>query len=584
MARTRDQREFLRPEWDLLLAAARAGRPAPPAKVAPRNIDWPYVSRLALRHGLVTALHRYFTASGAHGVPQHVLEHVRFQSERNGLRNKFLARELGKILAAFREHRIRAVALRGLVLGPVIYGDLAVRELADLDILVRRRDTPDAAKVLRSLHYAPMSSLAPEQETAYLSFHPEHGFIRGDQRVHLELRWTPVSEFVRSERGAEPFWEQLEAAPLIDGVTVDVLAPHNLTLLLCLHGARQGWGCVGLVRDVAEWIGGPRRIDWERTVAAARALGAERALRVGLLLTADLLGASLPDGFELRLGRDPKAVRLARRAAAGLGMGTQTREAAQRTVFHLALREGVARKARFVFGPLVIPTAPDWAWLSLPRPLRGLYYVLRPFRLVASRLGLVTRPPPTALAPFVATPTEVIERMLDLAEVGPSDVVYDLGCGDGRIVVAAAERRGASGVGIDIDSDLVRQSEERARLAGVERQVRFMCADARTSNVSEATVLFLYLYSGPGLDLCLALRSQLKPGTRIVLHDNELLFDPMTLRWIPWRRESVLDRDGVPHSLQAWKVAGSGPEVLVSLDSASLDGRAEVREKTADSE
>jgi hypothetical protein len=118
----------------------------------------------------------------------------------------------------------------------------------------------------------------------------------------------------------------------------------------------------------------------------------------------------------------------------------------------------------------------------------------------------------------------------------------------------------------------------------VERQVRFVCADARTSNVSAATVVFLYLYSGPGLDLCLTLRSQLKPGTRIVLHDNELLLDPATLRWIPWRRKTVLDRDGVPHTLQAWKVAGSGPETLVFLDSASIDSRVEVREKTADSD
>src|ERR671919_1136131 len=102
-------------------------------------------------------------------------------------------------------------------------------------------------------------------------------------------------------------------------------------------------------------------------------------------------------------------------------------------------------------------------------------------------------PPPRA--PFVATPYDVVERMLTLAKVGPDDVVYDLGCGDGRIVIAAAQKFGARGVGVDIDPRLIVQAEANARTAGVQNRVKFIIGDAMKVDVSNATVVTLYLLS-----------------------------------------------------------------------------------------
>ena len=122
------------------------------------------------------------------------------------------------------------------------------------------------------------------------------------------------------------------------------------------------------------------------------------------------------------------------------------------------------------------------------------------------------------LAPFIATPPDVVDRMLTLARITSKDVVYDLGCGDGRIPIAAARKYGARGVGIDIDPARIAESRTNARAAGVEHLVEFRVGDALAADVSEATVVTLYLLSSSNAKLRPILTKQLKPGARIVSH------------------------------------------------------------------
>jgi SAM-dependent methyltransferase len=127
-------------------------------------------------------------------------------------------------------------------------------------------------------------------------------------------------------------------------------------------------------------------------------------------------------------------------------------------------------------------------------------------------------PPQQTLAPYIATPDDVVERMLTLAKVTADDVVYDLGCGDGRIPIAAAVKFGARGVGLDIDPALIEQSRANAKAAGVEARVEFKVQDVLTADVSPATVVTLFLLSSSNEKLRPMLTRQLKPGARIVSH------------------------------------------------------------------
>lgn len=119
---------------------------------------------------------------------------------------------------------------------------------------------------------------------------------------------------------------------------------------------------------------------------------------------------------------------------------------------------------------------------------------------------------------FVGTPPDVVDVMLEVAEIKDTDVVYDLGSGDGRILIAAAKKYGARGVGIDIDPAQIKQAEENARNAGVADKVRFVEADLFQADIHEATVVMLYLLEELNIKLRPKLLKELKPGTRVVSH------------------------------------------------------------------
>jgi SAM-dependent methyltransferase len=155
---------------------------------------------------------------------------------------------------------------------------------------------------------------------------------------------------------------------------------------------------------------------------------------------------------------------------------------------------------------------------------------------------------PAVLAPYSPTPLDVVERMLKFARVGPGDVVYDLGCGDGRIVIEAARKFGARGVGIDIDPALIARAQAGARQAGVESRVTFRVQDAMTVNVSDATVVTLYLLAASNMKLRPILTRDLRPGSRIVAH-NYPIGD-----WEPTEVDTFTDAAGATRTLFLWNI------------------------------
>ena len=136
---------------------------------------------------------------------------------------------------------------------------------------------------------------------------------------------------------------------------------------------------------------------------------------------------------------------------------------------------------------------------------------------------------------YVPTPQEVVEAMLQVANVTKNDIVYDLGCGDGRIPVTAAKKYGARGIGIDIDPQRIKEANENVQKSGVADRVKIMNADLFTTDISEATVVTLYLLPSLNQKLMPKLKSELKPGTRIVSHAFDMG---------DWKPEKELDVNG----------------------------------------
>lgn len=200
--------------------------------------------------------------------------------------------------------------------------------------------------------------------------------------------------------------------------------------------------------------------------------------------------------------------------------------------------------------------------------------ILLAFALSASAQTAVQQAPqaPAAAAPqkelrapdvmFVPTPNEVVDAMLTVAKVGKGDVLYDLGSGDGRIPITAAQKYGiARGVGIDINPDRVKEANENGAKAGVGERVSFVNADLFESNFSDATVITLYLLPALNLKLLPKLLKELKPGTRIVSH----AFDMGS-----WKPEQALNVGG--RSVYFWTVPAPGtPSYNAAM--AAADGK-----------
>jgi SAM-dependent methyltransferase len=158
--------------------------------------------------------------------------------------------------------------------------------------------------------------------------------------------------------------------------------------------------------------------------------------------------------------------------------------------------------------------------------------------------------PSPSLAPYVPTPHDVVDRMLTLAQVTKADTVYDLGCGDGRIVITAAQKYGAHGVGVDIDPQRIAEATANAKQAGVDQLVQFKLQDARTVDLSPASVVTLYLLSASNLKLRPKLTHELKPGARIVSHQFTMG------DWEPAKKDTFADANGMTRTLYLWVADG----------------------------
>jgi SAM-dependent methyltransferase len=167
--------------------------------------------------------------------------------------------------------------------------------------------------------------------------------------------------------------------------------------------------------------------------------------------------------------------------------------------------------------------------------------------------------------PYVPTPQPVVEKMLQMAKVTKDDVVYDLGCGDGRIVITAAKQYGARGIGVDIDPQRIRESKANARKEGVTDQVTFVQRDLFKMELKDATVVTLYLLPEINRKLRPKLFRELRPGTRIVSHDFDMG------EWQP--KETVTMGADREHTLHYWTIPEKKDQPVFTDDVVATKGK-----------
>jgi len=179
---------------------------------------------------------------------------------------------------------------------------------------------------------------------------------------------------------------------------------------------------------------------------------------------------------------------------------------------------------------------------------RTLILILLAFAVLSAQPATLVLAQEGKIVPYVPTPQEVVDRMLELAQVKAGDVVYDLGSGDGRIVVTAAKKYGVKAIGFEIDPQRIKESQENIKKAGVENLVEIRQQDIRTVDLSPANVLTMYLLPEVNLMIRPNIWKQMKAGSRVVSHDFDMG------DWKPLKTEHIKDGSTWDHTLYLWHV------------------------------
>jgi hypothetical protein len=391
------------PEVELLLCCARTHLDSETAAriraLLQQRIDWKHLFQIAQEHGMMPLLYWNLHGTFPEAMPQATMNDLREQFRTNSLRNLVLTAELRRILTVFESHGIPVIPYKGPVLAAFAYGNLALRQFVDLDVLVHIQDIPRAKGVLASIGYRQQDLLTPTQERAFLHSDCEYHFAPGgENRDLVELHWNITPRKFSFLLDPEELWGRLERISL-GGDTVPTLSPEDLLLILCAHGCAEFWHQLKLICDVAELIRVHEAMDWDELVKRASVLGSLRMFLLGLFLANDLLGVEPPTEVMKRVRRDRAVVALADGVYGWLFRGgLQPRDFSESgednifSPFHLEIRERLRDKVRYCARVAFTPNEEDWNSLQLPPALWPLYYAVRPIRLIGKYgPGLIDR-------------------------------------------------------------------------------------------------------------------------------------------------------------------------------------------------
>jgi Uncharacterised nucleotidyltransferase len=367
------------PELDLILACCAdqsgEGAGARIQQILRHGVDWERLLELAHHHGLVPLLYRRLSnmmdATHSPG-----LEALRRKDQSNAHRALWLTVELLNICRHLQARGLEVLPYKGPVLAEALYGNVALRQFSDLDLLIRSDDLPRIKVALAELGYAPGLRLAQAAERDYLKSGYEYTFDGARGRNLLEIKWQILPRFYAIGFDVSDFFRRAVAVR-IEGQTLHTLCDQDLMLVLCVHAAKHAWRQISWLSDIAH-LARSRALDWVALRTQAERLGILRIVTQTFLLAHDLLGAELPAQLGAQKDADALTQRIVKLIVADEEFDPETI-----AYFRLMteLRERSRDRASFWWRLLVTPGAGEWSAVRLPKSLFPLYRVVRIGRL-----------------------------------------------------------------------------------------------------------------------------------------------------------------------------------------------------------
>jgi hypothetical protein len=351
------------------------------------DLDWARLLQLAQHHGLVPLLYRRLsTALGANQSTR--LEAIRLQDKLNAHRSLWLSVELLNICKHLEVRGLEVLPYKGPVLAESLYGNLALRQFSDLDLLARVWDLPAIRSALAELGYTPGLQLTQAAERSYLKSGYELTFHRPQGRNLVEVKWQILPRFYSIDLDVDKFFERAIGVD-VAGHNFRTLCDQDLMLVLCVHAAKHGWMQLSWLCDIAQ-LARSQALDWRALRLQVERLGIARIVAVTFLLSHKLLATALPPQLDVQ--DDPSAEALAQRIVRQIA-GDAEFDPESIGYFRLMmdLRERRRDRASLAWRLWVTPGAGEWSAIRLPAPLFPLYRVVRMFRLAARMASSTSR-------------------------------------------------------------------------------------------------------------------------------------------------------------------------------------------------
>jgi hypothetical protein len=294
------------------------------------------------------------------------------------------------LVEALEAQGIAAIPIKGPALASFLYGDAALRQFDDLDILLRPDDVAAAKALLLSFGYQSKPQLTSRQEKANPldRLHEQLWLGEGASRIVVELHRDLVPRDSPVEADLNGVWDR-HARIKLAGTMVRTLSPEDLLLFLCAHGGKHSWVRLQWVCDVARLVRREMTLDWNLVLKHAQTSNAQQMLFLGLALADDLLKAPIPPALRNQIQQDALTTKFSALVKWRLlheSTSPSVRRPWKEVSFHLQAGESVSDQIgfwpRLWLKTLTTPTSAEWAMLPLPDVLFPLYYVFRPARLV----------------------------------------------------------------------------------------------------------------------------------------------------------------------------------------------------------
>ncbi len=380
-------RSLFTPEQNVLLYCARSQfldpYPELVKQLVENGVKWKTLLNLSETHKLTQFLYQNLKMSSPNLLPLDVMQqlHKIYASQAQYI--LYLTGELVSLVKAFSANRIPILPYKGPVLANQVYKNLALRPIIDLDILVPIDDIPRAKKLLLDKGYQlswPEVPLSSAREQAHIRSKYNYQFIDYDRHITLELHWGVTPRYFSFPSSQEWLWQDLNTTT-IGGIPMFAFSIEKLLLILCVHGGNHLWDRVGWICDISELVSRHSDLNWDSVLADASRFGVQRLLLTGLRLANDFFDARLPDEIWQRIELDSEVKWLAQ--------DTMKRFAASRwsgntflgiPIYHLRSRERLRDRINYCF-QIAVPSTKDWNFISLPKELNFLYYLIRPVRL-----------------------------------------------------------------------------------------------------------------------------------------------------------------------------------------------------------